>query len=67
MPKNSFLKAIFSGPKFSLDPIEKTNKGTIRIGEVIPVYKTMLQGREKITLDLGHLVRFAPTKNRFQK
>ena len=61
MPKNSFLKAIFSGPKFSLDPIEKTNKGTIRIGEVIPVYKTMLQGRETISLDLGHLVRFAPT------
>ena len=61
MPKNSFLKAIFSGPKFSVSPIEKTNKGTIRLGEVIPVYKTMLQGREKLELDLGHLVRFAPT------
>lgn len=61
MPKNSFLKAVFSGPKFSLAPIEKTNKGTTRLGQVIPVYKTMLNGREKIELDLGHLVRFAPT------
>lgn len=61
MPKNSFLKAIFSGPKFSLSPIEKTNKGSVRIGEVIPVYKTMLMGRETLSLNLGHLVRFAPT------
>ena len=61
MPKNSFLKAVFSGPKFSLSPIEKTNKGTVRIGEIVPVYKTMLMGREKIELELGHLVRFAPT------
>ena len=61
MPKNSFLQAIFSGPKFSLSPIEKTNKGTLRIGEVIPVFKTMLMGRETLSLNLGHLVRFSPT------
>lgn len=61
MPKNSFLQAIFSGPKFSLSPIEKTNKGTLRIGEVVPVFKTMLMGRETLSLNLGHLVRFSPT------
>lgn len=60
MPKNSFLKALFSGPKFSLAPVEKTNKGTLRIGEVVPVYATMINPREGIELNLGHLVRFSP-------
>lgn len=62
MPKNSFLKAIFSGPKFSLAPIEENNRGTIKLGQVVPVWSTILNPREGVTLDLSHLVRFLPAK-----
>lgn len=62
MPKNSFLSALFSGPKFSIAPIEQNNKGTVKIGEVIPVFATILNPREGIQLDMAHLVRFLPAK-----
>lgn len=61
MPKNSFLKALFPGIKYSLSPIDKRVKGTAKIGQVLPVYWTMLNGKESVELDLGHLVRFLPT------
>ena len=61
MPKNSFLKALFPGIKYSLSPIDKRVKGTAKIGQVLPVYWTMLNGKESVSLDLGHLVRFLPT------
>lgn len=62
MPKNSFLKAIFSGPKFSLAPIEENNRGTVKIGQVIPVWSTVLNPREGVELNMAHLVRFMPAK-----
>lgn len=61
MARNSFLQAIFPKIKYSISPVSKTNKGTTQIGKVIPVYATMLNGKESISLDLGHLVRFLPT------
>ena len=60
MPKNSFLRAIFPGIKYSVSPIEKPVKGNVKIGKVIPVYKTMIQGKESVRLDFSHLLRFAP-------
>lgn len=62
MPKNSFLQALFSGPKFSLAPIEQNNRGTLRIGDVVPVYSRVLNPREGIELNMSHLVRFLPAK-----
>lgn len=62
MPKNSFLQAIFSGPKFSLAPIEKNNRGSLKIGDVVPCYATVLNPREGIELNMSHLVRFMPAK-----
>lgn len=60
MPKNSFLKAIFPKLKYSVSPIEKPVKGNVKIGQVIPVYKTTIQGKESVRLDFSHLIRFAP-------
>lgn len=60
MPKNSFLRAIFPGIKYSVSPIEKPVKGNVKIGKVVPVYKTMVQGKESVRLDFSHLLRFAP-------
>lgn len=60
MPKNSFLCAIFPGIKYSVSPIEKPVKGNVKIGKVIPVYKTTIQGKESVRLDFSHLLRFAP-------
>lgn len=62
MPKNSFLQAIFSGPKFSLAPIEKNNRGSLKIGDVVPCYAAVLNPREGIELNMSHLVRFMPAK-----
>lgn len=62
MPKNSFLKALFSGPKFSIAPIEKNNRGTVKIGQVIPVWSTVLNPREGVELNMAHLLRFLPAK-----
>ena len=62
MSKNSFLKAIFSGPKFSLAPIEENNRGTLTIGKIIPVWSTILNPREGVDLNMSHLVRFLPAK-----
>lgn len=62
MPKNSFLKALFSGPKFSLAPIEENNRGSVKIGQVIPVWSTVLNPREGVELNMSHLVRFMPAK-----
>ena len=62
MPKNSFLKALFSGPKFSLAPIEKNNRGTVKIGQVVPVWSTVLNPREGVELNMAHLLRFFPAK-----
>lgn len=62
MPKNSFLKALFSGPKFSLAPIEENNRGSVKIGQVIPVWSTVLNPREGVELNMAHLVRFMPAK-----
>lgn len=62
MSKNSFLKALFSGPKFSLAPIEENNRGNVKIGEVIPVWSTILNPREGVELNMSHLVRFMPAK-----
>lgn len=61
MAKNSFLQAIFPRIKYSVSPFQKTNKGTTKIGKIIPVYATMLNGKESVSIDLGHLVRFAPS------
>lgn len=60
MPKNSFLRAIFPGIKYSVSPIEKPVKGNVKIGKVIPVYKTTIQGKESVRIDFSHLLRFAP-------
>lgn len=60
MPKNSFLKAIFPKLKYSVSQIEKPVKGNVKIGQVIPVYKTIIQGKESVRLDFSHLLRFAP-------
>lgn len=62
MPKNSFLQALFSGPKFSLAPIEKSNRGSVKIGQVVPVWATVLNPREGVELNMSHLVRFLPAK-----
>ena len=62
MAANSFLQAIFKGPKFSVAPIEVNNKGNCRIGQVVPVYSRVLNPREGLELDLGHLVRFMPAQ-----
>ena len=62
MPKNSFLSALFTGPKFSIAPVEHNNRGAAKIGEVFPVFATVLNPRESIQIDMGHLVRFMPAK-----
>lgn len=62
MPKNSFLQALFQGPKFSVAPIEQNNRGSLKIGQIVPVYSTVLNPREGVQLDLAHLVRFMPAK-----
>lgn len=62
MPKNSFLQALFSGPKFSLAPIEKNNRGSVKIGQIVPVWATVLNPREGVELNMSHLVRFLPAK-----
>lgn len=62
MPKNSFLSAIFPSPKYSLAPIAHNNKGTVKIGQVVPVYARLLNTGESCELSLSHLVRFMPTK-----
>lgn len=61
MAKNSFLQAIFPRIKYSVSPFQKTSKGNTKLGKVIPVYATMLNGKEGVSIDLGHLVRFAPS------
>lgn len=61
MPKNSFLKALFPSLKYSLSPIDVNTKGTVKIGKIVPVFATMLNGKESIELDESHLVRFMPT------
>lgn len=62
MPKNSFLQALFTGPKFSIAPIEQNNRGTVQIGRVVPVFSTILNPREGVTLDMAQLVRFLPAQ-----
>lgn len=62
MPKNSFLSALFQGPKFSIAPIEHNNRGSLKIGDTVPVFSTILNPREGIQLDMAHLVRFMPAK-----
>lgn len=61
MAKNSFLQAIFPRIKYSVSPFQKTSKGNTKLGKIIPVYATMLNGKEGVSIDLGHLVRFAPS------
>lgn len=61
MPKNSFLRAIFPKIKYSVSPIEKPVKGNVKIGQIVPVYKTIIQGKESVRLDMSHLLRFMPT------
>lgn len=58
---NSFLKALFPGIKYSVAPIHTSSRGTCRIGEIVPVKAFMLNGGESISIDMGHLIRFAPT------
>lgn len=60
MPKNSFLQALFPKLKYSVSQINKPVKGNVKIGHVIPVYKTIIQGKESVRLDFSHLLRFAP-------
>lgn len=62
MPKNSFLQAIFPSPKYSLAPIEQNNKGTLKIGQVVPVFARLVNTGESAEVSLSHLVRFMPTK-----
>lgn len=62
MPKNSFLQALFKGPKFSLAPIEKRNRGSLKIGTVVPIFANVLNPREGVELNMSHLVRFLPAK-----
>lgn len=61
MPKNSFLKALFPSLKYSLSPIDVNTKGTVKIGKIVPVFATMLNGKESVELDESHLIRFMPT------
>lgn len=60
MPKNSFLQALFPKLKYSVSQINRPVKGNVKIGQVIPVYKTIIQGKESVRLDFSHLLRFAP-------
>lgn len=63
MPKNSFLQAIFPSPKYSLAPIEQNNKGTLKLGQVVPVFARLVNTGESAEVSLSHLVRFMPTKS----